>query len=237
MTKIDGRTKEIAANQINDSLKRLKVDHIDLLQHHEVIRYDDPIESLVREDLWKRLLLPNRQGRYASLVSPGTRIRTFTSTCWKLRRSTASTLTLYRCRSISWTLIFAASPNWSCRKAVKQRVGVLGMKCFGGGVIMKSNVVEPMDLPSLFVECSHIRAHHRHQHNGPVEPGLCCRESFQPMDETQVASLVSKTQDAALNGKYELLRRPLISIRLLAILTGSVPIVRRCKQLAPQLPG
>ena len=42
MTKIDGRTKETATNQINDSLRRLKVDHIDLLQHHEVLRYDDP---------------------------------------------------------------------------------------------------------------------------------------------------------------------------------------------------
>ena len=42
MTKIDGRTKEIAATQIDDSLRRLKVDHIDLLQHHEVIRYEDP---------------------------------------------------------------------------------------------------------------------------------------------------------------------------------------------------
>lgn len=42
MTKIDGRTKEVAANQIDTSLKRLKVDHIDLLQHHEVLRFDDP---------------------------------------------------------------------------------------------------------------------------------------------------------------------------------------------------
>jgi hypothetical protein len=40
MTKIDGRTKETATNQINDSLKRLKVEHIDLLQHHEILRYD-----------------------------------------------------------------------------------------------------------------------------------------------------------------------------------------------------
>ncbi|MGH9559906.1 MAG: aldo/keto reductase, partial [Terracidiphilus sp.] len=42
MTKIDGRTKGLAEDQINDSLRRLKVDHIDLLQHHEVLRYDDP---------------------------------------------------------------------------------------------------------------------------------------------------------------------------------------------------
>jgi uncharacterized protein len=46
MTKIDGRTKEAATNQINDSLKRLKVDHIDLLQHHEVLRFDDPDPDL-----------------------------------------------------------------------------------------------------------------------------------------------------------------------------------------------
>ena len=42
MTKIDGRTKDLAMNQINTSLEQLKTDHIDLLQHHEVLRYDDP---------------------------------------------------------------------------------------------------------------------------------------------------------------------------------------------------
>src|SRR5205085_8370021 len=42
MTKIDGRTKQAAAQQINESLKRLQTDRIDLLQHHEVIRLEDP---------------------------------------------------------------------------------------------------------------------------------------------------------------------------------------------------
>src|SRR3982751_1062923 len=42
MTKIDGRTKDAAAKQINESLKRLQTDRIDLLQHHEIIRFDDP---------------------------------------------------------------------------------------------------------------------------------------------------------------------------------------------------
>src|SRR2546423_2806796 len=42
MTKIDGRTKSAAAQQIDQSLKRLQTDHIDLLQFHEVIRDNDP---------------------------------------------------------------------------------------------------------------------------------------------------------------------------------------------------
>jgi aryl-alcohol dehydrogenase-like predicted oxidoreductase len=41
MTKVDGRTSKEASRQIEQSLKRLGVDHIDLLQHHEVIRFDD----------------------------------------------------------------------------------------------------------------------------------------------------------------------------------------------------
>src|SRR5579864_5915816 len=42
MTKVDGRTKDSAAKQIDESLRRLQTDHIDLLQHHEVIRFEDP---------------------------------------------------------------------------------------------------------------------------------------------------------------------------------------------------
>src|SRR5512140_1837208 len=42
MTKIDGRSKKEAAAQLDESLRRLQTDHIDLVQHHEIIRYEDP---------------------------------------------------------------------------------------------------------------------------------------------------------------------------------------------------
>src|SRR5260370_12524033 len=42
MTKLDGRTSEEAAKQIDESLRRLQTDHVDLIQHHEILRFDDP---------------------------------------------------------------------------------------------------------------------------------------------------------------------------------------------------
>src|SRR5262249_12232749 len=42
MTKIDARTREGAAKQIDESLQRLETETIDLIQIHEVIRIEDP---------------------------------------------------------------------------------------------------------------------------------------------------------------------------------------------------
>lgn len=42
MTKIDGRTRAAAAQQIDESMRRLQTDRVDLMQFHEVIRLEDP---------------------------------------------------------------------------------------------------------------------------------------------------------------------------------------------------
>jgi uncharacterized protein len=42
MTKLDGHDAKTATAQLDESLRRLQVDHIDLIQFHEVIRMDDP---------------------------------------------------------------------------------------------------------------------------------------------------------------------------------------------------
>ena len=76
MTKIDGRSKREAARQLDESLRRLQTDRIDLVQHHEIIRFEDP-HRIFDDDGANAALVEARSRRASSATSasPGTRIR------------------------------------------------------------------------------------------------------------------------------------------------------------------
>ena len=91
MTKIDGRTKEVAERQIETCLERLQTDHIDLVQFHispsraELEANDSvamiPIAYLRRAEPWKPFWRPRKRARFATSDSPVTKIRTFICIC------------------------------------------------------------------------------------------------------------------------------------------------------------
>lgn len=63
MTKIDGHTAEAAAAQIDQCLRRLQTDRIDLIQVHEVIRPDDPEKVFAPGGTMEALLAAKRAGK------------------------------------------------------------------------------------------------------------------------------------------------------------------------------
>ena len=237
MTKIDGRTKEVAANQIDDSLKRLKVDHIDLLQHHEVIRYDDPDRVFNEGGSMEAVVAAKQAGKIRFIGFTGHKDPHVHLYMMEVAQKHGFHFDTVQMPINIMDAHFRSFSQLVVPEAVKQRIGVLGMKCFGSGVILKSGVVEPMD-------CLHYSL------NLPISvliTGINTRDllnqafaavsSFQPMDQTHVAALISKTQDAALNGKYELFKTTAhfdTTARHPDWLGSDSPAVQ---QLAPQLPG
>src|SRR5271169_2073548 len=63
MTKIDGQTRQAAAQQLDESLRRLQTDHIDLLQFHEVIRETDPARIFGEGGGMEAVLAAKKQGK------------------------------------------------------------------------------------------------------------------------------------------------------------------------------
>jgi hypothetical protein len=122
-------------------------------------------------------------------------------------------------------------------RALEEKIGILGMKSFGDGIILKSGAVEPMD-------CLHYSL------NLPIsvlitgidkkeilDQAFAAVKSFKPMNQAEVAKLISKTREAAIAGKYELFKTTShfdTTARHPDWLGADSPAVQR---LAPQLPG
>ncbi|MFP5235747.1 MAG: aldo/keto reductase [Acidobacteriota bacterium] len=65
MTKVctHGRKKDVAMRQLEESLKRLQTDHLDVWQVHEVIYYNDPEKAYEQDGVLEALAAAKQQGK------------------------------------------------------------------------------------------------------------------------------------------------------------------------------
>ncbi|WP_254062256.1 aldo/keto reductase [Acidobacterium sp. S8] len=237
MTKIDGRTKEVATSQIDESLKRLKVDHIDLLQHHEVLRYDDPDRIFSEGGSMEAVLAAKQEGKIRFIGFTGHKDPHIHLYMMDVAQKHGFRFDTVQMPLNIMDAHFRSFSQLVVPRAVKQQIGVLGMKCFGSGVILKSGVVQPMDCLhySLNLPLSVLITGINNQQL--LDQAFASVKSFKLMDESAVAELVSKTQEAALSGKYELFKTTAhfdTTARHPDWLGSDSPAVQK---LAPQLPG
>ena len=237
MTKIDGRTKEVATNQIEDSLRRLKVDHIDLLQHHEVIRYDDPDRIFDEGGSMEAVLAAKQAGKIRFIGFTGHKDPHIHLYMLNVAQRHGFHFDTVQMPINIMDAHFRSFSQLVVPQAVEQKIGVLGMKCFGSGIILKSNAVEAMDCLhySLNLPLSTLITG---INTKPVlDQAFAAVKSFQPMDETGVAALIAKSEPVAINGKYELFKTTAhfdTTARHPDWLGADSEAVQK---LAPQLPG
>jgi predicted aldo/keto reductase-like oxidoreductase len=237
MTKIDGRTKETAAAQIDTSLTRLKVDHIDLLQHHEVLRYDDPDRIFDEGGAMEAVLAAKQAGKIRFIGFTGHKDPHIHLYMMEVARQRGFHFDTVQMPINIMDAHFRSFSQLVVPWALEQKIGVLGMKSFGSGVILKSGAVEPLDCLnySLNIPVSVLIT----GINTPelLEQAFNAVRQFKPMDEAAVAQLIAKTETTALQGKYELFKTTShfdSTARHADWLGSDSPAVQK---LAPQLPG
>ena len=96
-------------------LRRLQTDCIDLVQHHEIIRYEDPHRIFDDDGAHAALVEARKAGKLRYIGFTGhkdPRIHLYMLEV--AQRAAASSSTRCRCRSTSWTRTTAASKNWFC---------------------------------------------------------------------------------------------------------------------------
>jgi len=204
MTKIDGQTRQAATQQLEESLRRLQTDHVDLLQFHEVIRETDPGRIMGAGGGMEAVLEAKKQGKVRYIGFTGHK-----SPDIHLKMLETAFAHQFTFDAVQMPLnVMDAHYNSFEKKVlpvlVKHGIGVLGMKPMGDSIILRSKAATPveclhyaMSLPTSVVitGCESIKI---------LQQALDAARSFKPMSQEEVAQLLAKTAPAAAKGEYEL---------------------------------
>jgi predicted aldo/keto reductase-like oxidoreductase len=203
MTKIDGRTKKAAAQQVDESLRRLQTDHIDLMQFHEIIRMEDPDRIFAPSGGMEAVVEAQKAGKIRYIGFTGHK-----SPDIHLKMLETAKAHKFRFDAVQMPLNLMDAHFNSFEKKVlpvlvKEQIGVLGMKPLGDKQILESKTAEPIDclhyalnLPTSVVitGCDSLPI---------LEQALKAARTFKPLSQTEIAALLRKTTQAAQKGEWE----------------------------------
>ena len=203
MTKIDGRSKREATRQLDESLRRLQTDRIDLIQHHEVIRFDDPHRIFHAEGANAALLEARKAGKVRYIGFTGHKDPRIHLHMLEVAKENGFSFDAVQMPLNVMDAHYRSFEKLVLPELVKQNIGVLGMKSMGNGIILKSGTVTPVEclhyalsLPTSVVitGCDSMEV---------LDQALDAVRTSRSMSVPQREAILAKTRAAASRGEFE----------------------------------
>jgi predicted aldo/keto reductase-like oxidoreductase len=206
MTKVDGRTKELAAKQLDESLRRLQTDHVDLLQFHEVIRMEDPDRFFSQGGALEAFVDARKAGKirfigFTGHKDPAIHLRMLNMAKEKGFHFDA---VLFPSNVMDWS--FRSFVHEVMPVALREGVAVQTMKPMGGKAILESKTVTPSECLRYALSQPTSVVIHGMDKMEYLEHSLEVVKNFKPMSNEQISALTGKAKQAAMTGKYELFK-------------------------------
>jgi predicted aldo/keto reductase-like oxidoreductase len=206
MTKLDSHSKDGATKQINESLQRLQTDHVDLIQCHEVIRMEDPDQIFAPGGSMEAIQEAKKAGKIRFIGFTGHKDPEIHLKMLETAKKNNFQFDTVQMPLNVMDAHFKSFEQKVLPVLVKERIGVLGMKSMGDGIILKSGAVKPieclhyaMNLPTSVVitgiDSTQI-----------LDQAFEAARTFKPMNKTEVADLLSRTAKLASAGQFELFK-------------------------------
>lgn len=198
MTKSDKRDRKAALKELEDSLRRLKTDHLDLWQIHEIMP-GHPAKALAPGGSLDAFVQAKKEGK--------TRFIGFTG-----HGNPKYHLEMLK-HDFAWDTVqmplnpfdhhFRSFEKLVLPELVKRNIGVIAMKTLAFGALPKSGIVTSeecwryvwtLPVSTLCTGCESMEA---------LERALAAAKSFKPMTPDEVQSLLTRTKEPASQGKHE----------------------------------
>jgi aryl-alcohol dehydrogenase-like predicted oxidoreductase len=202
MTKLDGQTAPAARGQLEQSLRRLQTDTIDLVQMHEIIRPDDPERCFAEGGAMEALVEARAQGKLRFIGFTGHKDPQIHLHMLEVAAQHGFTFDAVQMPLNLMDAHFRSFERLVLPVLLHNDIAVLGMKAMGDGLLLKSSTVTAreclryaLSLPTSVVVtgCERVEI---------LEQALDVARTFVPLDAQERAQLLAKTATAD-HAKFE----------------------------------
>jgi aryl-alcohol dehydrogenase-like predicted oxidoreductase len=203
MTKIDGRTRQEATRQLETSLRRLQTDCIDLVQHHEVIRFEDPDRMFDDEGAHRALEDARTEGKLRYIGFTGHKDPAIHLYTLEVARQHGVTFDAVQMPLNVMDAHYRSFGQQVLPELVRLNIGVLGMKPMGNGIILRSGTASPVECLRYALTLPTSVVITGIESLALLDQACGVLEGFQPMRDDETAALLARTAEAARRGAFE----------------------------------
>jgi aryl-alcohol dehydrogenase-like predicted oxidoreductase len=206
MTKVctHGRDKTVAMQQLEQSLRRLRTDHVDVWQIHEVIYHNDPDLIFAPNGAAEALVLAKQQGKVRFVGFTGHKDPSIHLAMLAHDFPFDTVQMPLNCLDAT----FRSFSQAVLPEATRRGMAVLGMKSMGGtGEIVKYGAATPaealryaMSIPGIATTIS------GNESIDVLRQNLAIAGGFTPMTSAEMQALRERCRALAADGRYELFK-------------------------------
>ena len=203
MTKTDSHTAAGFNTQLATCMGRLKTDMLDLIQFHEVVRMTDPDQIFAPGGAIEAAIAARKAGKVRYIGFTGHKDPSIHLHMIETAEKHGFHFDTVQMPINVMDAHFRSFQHEVIPVAQQKGIGVLAMKTFGSGVMLKSKTASPIEMLqySMTLPVASVIT----GMNTPelLEQGLTAARTFKPMQQAQIDDLLARTKPAALDGKYE----------------------------------
>ena len=203
MTKIDGRSHEEATRQLDTCLRRLQTDCIDLVQHHEVIRFEDPDRMFDDEGAHRALEDARRAGKLRYIGFTGHKDPAIHLYTLQVARDHGFRFDAVQMPLSVMDAHYRSFERLVLPELVRDEIGVLGMKSMGSGIILQSGTVSAVECLRYALSLPTSVLITGIDSMALLDQACDVAGNFTPMSASEITVLLARTRDAASRGLFE----------------------------------
>ncbi len=206
MTKFDGRTKTSALKQLDESLKRLQVDHLDLWQFHENIRLEDPDRFFAQGGAVEAMQEAKKSGKIRFIGFTGHKDPMVHVRMLDLADKHGFKFDTAQMPLNVMDAHFRSFTKTVVPRLVEKRMGVLAMKSIGSKHILESKTVTALECLQYSLNLPTSVVITGIDSMQILDQAFQAAKTYQSLGKAGVDALLAKTAHAAAEGKYELFK-------------------------------